>query len=264
MQHEPSQTASKIPDAAAAATPSELDSAAALWKRLGPLGWLAVASAVLPALGGFVLLYYMNTFGETLKSYGSNGPLIFAVFFGITAGLALLPTYAQSLAGGWAFGWQIGGAAAVGGLVLGALIGYAIAFRSAGKRVTALIEEQPKWKAVYDALLNSGFVRRLLLVALIRLPPNSPFSMSNLVLAATRIPWFEYIVGTAIGMTPRTLAVAYIGSSLQSLTDKSPQARMLTIAGVVVAVVVVIIVGAIANQAIQRVTATQPPNEASR
>ena len=223
-------------------------------RRLGPVGVLAVIAASLPAIGGFVLLGSMAWTGPWLKAQGEWGVVIYIGAFSVLAGLAILPTYAQAVVGGFAFGLTVGGPAAICGFAGAAMIGYLIAWRASGSRVMEIIEEQPNWKAVYDALLKSGWGRALLIVTLIRVPPNSPFAITNLVMAATRVRPVTYLLGTVIGMSPRTIAAAYIGSGLKNLDFSNPYKSWMFIITVVITVIIVGIIGGIANKAVAKVT----------
>jgi len=226
----------------------------AILKRLGPVGPMSLAAMVLPGLGGFCLLYYMSDLGPWLRERGLWGGVLYVAVFALGSGLALLPTYAQSLLGGWTFGAFRGGLGAMLGIFGGAVIGYAVARRSAGSRVTEMIAERPKWQAVYDALLKSGAGRRLLIITLIRLPPNSPFALCNVLMAATRVPVGAYLLGTVVGIAPRTLAAVYVGARLENLSSEPPNARWLTIASIVLAIMTIAIIGRIAQNAVSRLT----------
>jgi len=232
-------------------------------RRLGPASVLAIISLTLPPLGGFLLLAYINPIADWLVSHEQTGLFIYSVAFAVLAGLALLPTYSQSILGGWAFGIALGIPAALAGFLGGALIGYAVAYHASGDRVDALMNEKPKWRAVRDALVRSGFWRALGLVTLIRLPPNSPFAATNLVLTSVRVPLAAYAIGTLVGMAPRTAAAVWLGHSLRpqfaSLTEalKAGKPPWLLIGGLVATIVIVFIVlgiiGHIANKAIAKV-----------
>ncbi|MDX2116381.1 MAG: VTT domain-containing protein, partial [Planctomycetota bacterium] len=229
-------------------------------KKLGPTSVLAVMALVLPPLGGFLVIGFMDTIATWLESHRAAGPWIYAGAFAVLAGLALLPTYAQAILGGWAFGLAVGYPAALAGFTGAALLGYAVARPTAGERVTKLIDEQPKWAAVRDALLpeashgrSHGFWRTLGIVTLLRLPPNSPFAITNLLLASVRVPLHIYIIGTVLGMAPRTFVAVWLGATLhqqftsirEGLDAKKPW--WLLAAGFVVTLLVLGVIGAIAN-----------------
>ncbi len=241
-------------------TPASADGKAAafdwraLWRRIGPAGPLALIASTLPAVGGFLLLSQLERFGPWLAGHDGMGVTFYVVGFAVLAGLALLPTYAQAVLGGWAFGSVLGFAAAMAGFGGAALVGFGVARRASGDRVVDVIESNAKWKAVYRALVRSGFWRTLLIVTLVRLP-SSPFALTNLVMAATRVSLPAYILGTLLGMAPRTLAAVVIGAHLSTLDFG--QARNLWLMGVGVAgiLVVLAIIGQIANNALARVTA---------
>lgn len=233
-----------------------------IWGRLGPAGYLAVIAASLPGIGGFVLLGLLTRLAPWLRDQAEFGIGLYVLGFAVAAGLALLPTYAQAVLAGWAFGLTRGSAAAIAGFMGASIIGYVIARRASQDRVVKLIEEHPKWKAVCDSLLQSGFAKSLLIVTLLRLPPNSPFAITNLVLAATRVRPLTYIIGTLVGLTPRTVLAVLIGARGAGTDFASTRQTWFFIVGIVAALIVVGIVGAMANRAISKVTAAAAPDKA--
>lgn len=228
--------------------------ALATFRRLGPAGPLAVISATLPALGGFALLVTLNPVGEWLRGHELAGWFLYIAGFWLAGGLALLPTNAQAVLGGWAFGVAGGLPAALVGFLGASAIGYATGRWASGERVVGIISEHPRWRAVYDELLRSGPWKTLLIVVLVRLPPNSPFALTNLVLSATRVPPVLYLAGTLIGMAPRAAVAVYIASTLQTLSFDEIQRPWLLVAGIVVTLAVLAVLGVMANRAIARVT----------
>lgn len=225
-----------------------------VFRRLGAVSILGLISVTIPAIGGFTLLAYVNTVGNWLKSNQSNGPLIYSGGFALLSGLALLPTYAQAILGGWAFGFAVGYPAAMAGLLGGAIIAYFIARMASGRRVTDLIREYPRGRVVYDALVGSGFWRALLLVFLLRLPPSSPFAATNLLLAVTRVGPLAYTIGTVFGLAPRTALVVYWFSHLSKLdmSERLPWGFM--ILGAAISLAALAVLGLIANHALQQFT----------
>lgn len=246
---QPSQTSAPDP-----ATPVEKQST---FRRLGSLGPLAIATAVLPPIGFVTVLSQLNNLAPWLKSHHDLGIFIYIGMFVILAGIALLPTHAAAILGGWAFGFEHGYPAAMAGFLGGALVGYSIARPAAGRRVVDLIEENPKWKAVYQALLGSGFWKTLLIVTLLRLPPNSPFAVTNLVLAATRVPLPAYTLGTLLGMAPRIGLVVWLSAHASQLDLGMGKDRWIFVVGLVALLVTLAVIGSIAWRAVDRVTRQQ-------
>lgn len=85
------------------------------------------------------------------------------------------------------------GAAASHGL--GALLGREVVQRLGGPRVNALSER----------LADHG----LLAVIAVRLVPVAPFAIINMVIGASRVSLRQMLLGTALGMAPGTLVMAF-------------------------------------------------------
>jgi len=238
-------------------TPPE-ETLGTVFKKLGPAGVLGVIALVLPALGGFLLLGSLNIVGPWLQSHGALGIVAYAAAFAVLAGLAILPTYAQAALGGWAFGLTVGFPAALVGFFGGSLIGYAVARRASGERVEKLLAEHPKWRVVRDALVGAGFWKTLLIVTLVRVPANSPFAATNLVMSAMKTPIVPYLIGTLAGMAPRTFLYVYVASLIQGEINRDAldAARPVWLFPVAVAsaVLSIVIVGWIAQRALKKAT----------
>lgn len=249
--------------------------------RLGPAAVLGVWSAAMPALGSIALYWAMfsTNMGPWMKSHGSSGVAAYAVAFAALAGLAVLPTYAQSALGGYAFGVVWGSAGALIGFAGGAIIGYEVAARASGDRAMRLIDEHPKWRAVRDALVGTrvgggvvevppGFWKTLGMVTLLRLPINSPFAITNLVMASVKVPRMPYLIGTIIGLAPRTVLVVVVGAGVSTFTREELKKAMpwwAIVIGIVGLIVVAAVITRVANRALARytsrttTTSEQPP-----
>ncbi len=221
-------------------------------RRLGPVGILAAISVTLPALGGLLLFYYRDPIGAWLAAQPELGLWIYVGGFILLAGLALAPTHVQALLAGYVFHFALGVPAALAGFSGASLLGYVIARTVSGERAVRIIAEQPKWKAVYDALLGAGWWRTLGIVTLLRIPPNSPFALTNLVLAATRVPPIAYLLATAVGMAPRTVMVVYVGAQLKSLNDSGKPGWYIWV-GVGLTLAVLAVLGHIISRALEGV-----------
>ncbi len=243
------------PSDPAANPPTQPPSGSGLWQRLGVVGPMAVAAMIFPALGGFLLLGSLSIVGNWMRENLVLGLVIYILGFVIMAGLALLPTYAQALLAGWAFGITLGLPAALLGFTGASILAMLIARATASDRLAQVIESQPKWQAVYQALLGRSWWRTLLLVTLMRLPPNSPFALTNLVLSSARVPTGVYVLGTLIGMTPRTALAVTLGAGLTQLDFNQPLPTLWLVVGFAVSLTVVLILGSIAQRALRSITA---------
>lgn len=236
----------------------------AVFGRLGVAGWLALAWAVMPAVAGFALLARMKPVSEFLlgEAEGGKGHLamgvgMYTLAFMAAAGLGLLPTYSVSVLGGYVFGVPLGFAAALAGFGGASVVGYFISRGIAREQVEKEIHRHPKAVIVRDALVASGFWKTLLIVTLVRMPPNSPFAVMNLTLASTGVKFRTYLIGTLVGMAPRTLAYCIIGHQVrligQDLTEVD-KPKWLFVVGIALTIGVLVAISSIANQALQRVT----------
>lgn len=232
-----------------------------LIRKLGPAGILGLLWTAMPAVMGTLLLINMETLSKWLKEHGELGFVGYVSIFIISAGLGLLPTYSQSILGGWVFGMAWGLPGALAGFTGGALVGYFTAKKVSQDRVEQAIESRPKWRAVRDALIGGGFWKTLGLVTLVRVPPNSPFALTNLLLSTTGVRLLPYTLGTALGMLPRTALAVGLAAAASTQADgivtflkQGKENKYLLIGGIVAMFVVLAIIGHIANKALARVT----------
>jgi uncharacterized membrane protein YdjX (TVP38/TMEM64 family) len=95
-------------------------------------------------------------------------------------------------------------------------------------------------------------------VTLLRVPPNSPFALTNLALASVKVPLWTYLGATLVGMAPRTAAMVWIGGELQGLlaedAAKAEKPTWLIVGGIVSVVAVALVIGSLANRALNRMS----------
>lgn len=226
-------------------------------KRLVATSVLAVIWGTTPPLWGFFLLANLGPFSEWLRQDPQLGLLAFVGLFIIAAGTGLLPTYSQAILGGWAFGFKWGFIGSIFGFVGGAFVGWAIARAVSGRGVESWLDSKPKARIVREALVEQGFWKSLLVVTLLRVPPNSPFALSNLAMTASGVHIAPYLIGTAIGMIPRTAVACWIAAEgathaedLQSLVKEKGWGMALL--GVAILAISLGVIGAIGKAALRR------------
>jgi len=165
-------------------------------------------------MGGIALYGRLGALAAWLRSGATSVPLLCAAGLAVTGGLAIVPTYAMSVLCGWAFGFTVGLAATLCSFLGAALIGYAISAAADGGRVMAIVGETGKWSALHRALATGSTTKLTAVVALIRLAPVTPFSLTSTAMAAFRVPVLPYVAGTLLGMTPRAVVVTFFASRL--------------------------------------------------
>lgn len=226
--------------------------------RLGPAGVLTAIASVSPLIGGFIILGLVQRLAPSIRAMEGTGAALYVVAFWLLGGFAVVPTYAWSGLGGWTFGVVNGFALAMAAFAGAAYLGYAFADWLGAERAVRVIDEHAKWQAVRRALVGQGFWRTFWIVALVRLPPTSPFSFISYVMSIARVPMLVYILGTLVGLAPRTFAVVVMFANLEQLDFDHPQQAWLRITGIVATLVVVYVITRIGQNAIRKIT--EPPH----
>ena len=234
------------------------------WKAilvaLGPAGLLGIVWATLPAILGITLLFLIGPAASALDALGQWGIVVYTIVFMLTSGLGILPTFAQAVLGGWVFGLPLGLLAALAGFSGGSLIGYGLSRVVSRDRVDTLISDYPRATVVRDALIGRGFWSTTGIVTLLRVPPNSPFALMNLLMASCKVGLVPYIIGVVVGMTPRT--ALFVGSAAAAASTGAVDIQtfitegkggLVMILGVVLLLVALAVIGWIADRALKRV-----------
>ena len=237
--------------------PVQEETIGAVIKRLGPAAWLPIAWAVLPGIAGITLLANMDFAQQMLIGTEENPGLSFgagiAVFIGIfivSAGLGILPTVSQAILAGFAFGITWGFSAALIGFAGASIIGYFVAGLIARDKVEQEIHKHPKAEIIRDAFIHHGKMRAMLILTLLRVPPNSPFALTNYAMSVSGVKLLPFVVATVVGMAPRTLAAVWVGSQVNSW-DEVHKPKWLVIGGIVFSVVLLVGLGKLANKALE-------------
>ncbi len=227
------------------------------WRRkavfiLGAL-WITV-----PPLMGFWLIAKLGPVGDWLRARPEDGVAIFVAVFAVTAGIGVLPTYAQAILGGWVFGATTGSAASMCGLVSATAIGFFLARFISGGTVIALVDSNPRGAVVRKALVDASQSKTFFLITLLRLPPNSPFAFANLAMGAGGVRPLPLLAGTALGMLPRTIVTCTAAATAASTGAHDIQQLVVEkgwiglAIGLVTLFVVMMIIAAIARKELRR------------
>jgi uncharacterized membrane protein YdjX (TVP38/TMEM64 family) len=223
-------------------------------KDFGKVGGMAGITTFLPIIGSAILLVAVYEIGPWLRQNKGVGVVVFVVGMSIFSGFALLATNILGIVSGFAFGFQIGVVAQMLGLVGASTIMFYPAKRFAGANLQSTIEQKPRLKAIQTALLNESFFRTLLIITLIRLSPATPFALTNFTLSAAGVSFRTFLLGTVLGMLPRTSAIVFVGSSLSELNFSQPQESWMLIVGIIATVLAIVVVGMFSKRALEQIT----------
>ena len=138
------------------------------------------------------------------------GPAGVAVFIGVyaIATVLLFPGWVFTVAAGLIFGVVGGTAAALSGATLGAALAFLVARYLVRDSVQKFATSNPRFQAVDQAIGENGWK----IIGLLRLNPLIPFNISNYFYGITAIPFWQYVLVSAVGMLPGALLYAYLGA----------------------------------------------------
>jgi phospholipase D1/2 len=238
-----------VVNAASVADPEELVSLDRLVKEFSPAvttdktgpAWgklviLALTIAALSAIWRFTPLAELVT-GERIigwaEDFSSRPWAPFIVLLAYTpACLVMFPRPLITLFAVVAFGPWLGFTYALTGILIAAIATYFAGYfldRATVRRLAGA-----KLNRVMDVMRQRG----LLAVTALRLVPLAPFAVEGIVAGAIRIKLWQFVLGTAIGMLPGTLAATVFGEQLEAALRDPSQVNYWVVAGVALIFVV--------------------------
>lgn len=206
---------------------------------------------------------------DSIDSLGMWAPVVLALVY-IPACLLFVPNTFISPGVGFLLGPVWGTIAASVGLLLGHSSNFGVS-RTLGRGwFQSRARAQKQFKAVELACQREGFK----IVLLTRLTPAFPSNLMSYLFGMTSVGWRSYVIGTAIGMLPRTVLYASLGAAAGSFADASahsfegqPAVRYALYLGIAFTLVAVVVITRIAqralNDALQQTEQLAPVSEAS-
>ncbi len=223
--------------------------------ELGNLTPIAFLTVFLPMIGGWTLaIFFAIPLGNWLRANWEIGLGLYFVSVILFCGLSLLPTNVIGIIAGWAFGFQLGIIVLMCGIVGAATLSFLIHTKIVGDKLPHIFEAHPKAQAIYEALVGQNVRRTTMIIVLLRLSPAMPFALTNFLMASARVPLHSYVIGTFLGMLPRSSAVVLVGAGLSELSLDSSQDFWLLVFGIVVTIISAIVIGSISKRALEKVT----------
>ncbi len=198
-------------------------------KRYLPVGFLVVlvAAVFYLHLDQYLSLETLRAHRETLRdgvaAYGVLGGLGFVALYAVVVALSLPGGAVMTISGGFLFGSWLGG----GLSMIGATIGATLLFIAARSAVGDGLRRRG---GPFLDRMAAGFQRNAFNYLLfLRLVPAFPFWAVNLVPGLLNVGLTPFVVATAIGIIPGSLAYAALGAGLGTVFDNG---GTITLAGV--------------------------------
>lgn len=172
------------------------------WARLAVLGVLLTSVLVVEARWGWPDVAVLR---ERVDSAGSLGVLVYVTGY---AALSLVPApkALMTALGGLLFGLWLGALLSWAAAMLGAVVAFGLA-RILGRDAVGALARGRLEQA--DALLTR---HGLGAVVAVRLVPVLPFTAINYAAGLTGVRFAHYVMGSAAGMVPGSLAYAALGA----------------------------------------------------
>ena len=225
---------------------------------LKPVIVLAVIVAVLVAVFVFLPVKdYLNAVLEWTDGLGVWAPIVVVGVY-IVACLFLLPGSVLTLGAGFLFGVLTGTITVSIGSTIGASAAFLVGRTIARGWIEKRMAGNAKFAAIDQAVGREGFK----IVLLTRLSPIFPFNLQNYAYGLTKVPFWQYVLASWIGMLPGTVMYVYLGSTLQSLTEVAAgkveggmAQKVFFYVGLAITIAVAILVTRVARKALARAVA---------
>lgn len=215
------------------------------------LGILAALLVLMPALGALGLAATHHAWLPQLEALGTGAMLPYALASILLVGAGLTPTHAHSLVAGLLFGALAGSCLALAIVSIAAQLAHGILGKWSRPLANLAFARRPRVGAVRAALVTGSARRLVSLIALVRLSPIMPFAGTNLLLAATGVPWVPFGLGSVLGLAPRVVAVAVAGAGLRELDLRRSTDVRLAILGGLATVLTLLLIGRVARRVLQ-------------
>jgi uncharacterized membrane protein YdjX (TVP38/TMEM64 family) len=211
---------------------------------------LLILSAVLPVKD------WIRAFINWVQELGPIGVVVFVVAYAL-ATVLFLPGWIFTVGAGLVYGIVGGTLVALTGAVIGATLAFIVARYLVRKNIEDYTKENPRFKAIDEAIGKNGWK----IIGLLRLSPLIPFNLSNYFYGITSVSLKAYVAVSAIGMIPGTLLYAYLGAIGKAgisgeKTQHSVAQYILLGVGLVATIAVTILVSRIAKNALKKSGAT--------
>ena len=170
--------------------------------------------AARPYIGGF-----LTEMGHTLPAASFTNGLVFTAAVLVLSLIGIVPGALLGMAGGAIFGTVMGTLYSGAGILLGALCAFLICRSALRPLITAWLHHRGWLERVDKALIADGWR----MVALLRISPIMPFSITSYALSLSGISKRDYMLGTLAALPPLLgyVALGTLGS-LGAESQKGP------------------------------------------
>jgi uncharacterized membrane protein YdjX (TVP38/TMEM64 family) len=217
------------------------------WKGIA-VGLLAVA--LLAGVRLLPIVEWLKSFEAWVSGLGPWGAVLYGVLY-VVAALLFVPGLVLTLGAGFVFGFVWGIVIVSAAATTAAALAFLIARYVARHRVEKWAKRNVKFHAIDRAIEKSGWK----VVALLRLSPLVPFSISNYLYGLTAVRFLPYLVTSWIAMLPATLLYVSLGAAGKSVGSgraRSPWEWILLAVGLAATVAVTVLLARLAKEELRK------------
>jgi len=165
-------------------------------RKLKVILWVTVIAAIVILFKIFDIQQKLQDFIEWVPSLGVVAPVVFAVIYALACVL-FIPGSVLTLGAGAIFGLVQGSIVVSIASTLGATLSFLVGRYFLRGAISKKVEENPKFKAIDDAVAKEGWK----IVGLTRLSPIFPFTLLNYGYGITKVTLKDYVLASWIGLS---------------------------------------------------------------
>jgi uncharacterized membrane protein YdjX (TVP38/TMEM64 family) len=173
--------------------------------------WLLLAAALVALFVGVRLLPLNDWLGALqhwVAARGALGGVLYGLAY-VACALLFVPGSLLTIGAGLVFGVLWGTVVVSAASTLAAALAFLIARHLARTRVERLARSDARFHAIDRAIAEKGWK----VVALLRLSPLVPFSLSNYLYGLTAVRFLPYVLASWVAMVPGTLLYVWLGAA---------------------------------------------------
>ena len=186
-----------------------------VWKGVA-IGLAVVAIVVAARL--LPVQEWLKSFETWVQGLGPAGMLLYAAVY-VGAVLLFVPGIVLTLGAGFLFGLGWGIVVVSVASTIAAALAFVIARYIARGAVESIVRKNPKFAAIDRAIGREGWK----VVALLRLSPLVPFSLSNYLYGLTSVRLGPYVATSWAAMLPATVLYVSLGAAGRRIGEKAPR-----------------------------------------
>ena len=187
-------------------------------RRPIPWKWVGLGAAVVLLFVATQLLplqEWLAAFQAKVQGMGAAGMVLYAAVY-VAAAVLFVPGIILTLGAGFLFGLGWGIVVVSAASTVAAALAFLIARYLARDAVERTARKNPKFAAIDRAIGKGGWK----VVALLRLSPLVPFSLSNYLYGLTSVRFGHYVATSWVAMLPATVLYVYLGAAGRTIGEK--------------------------------------------